>query len=251
MAPHSKHSSRKASSSSHGHRSTLSLQKTEVIINIYDLLPVGRLSSALWMFGSSLLHSAVVLGDKEYAFGGTEQKGVSGVYWTRPRTEPPGATFRAEILHGFTLQTEEDIQATLKEISTEFDGISYNLLTKNCNHFTSALCERLTSRPAPKWINRAAGIGLALPCIVPKQWIEPPDHDTADGELVDDESQRSDSHAGLLDESPRTMNNVDDDESSATDPSSHRASNILQNGRRSREVRDTASRMIPPSEVAV
>ena len=71
-------------------------------------------------------------------------------------------------------------------------GQSYNLLTRNCgslsllslpieeltsagNHFTSHLCERLTERPAPAYINRAASIGVALPCVVPAGWIEPPE----------------------------------------------------------------------------
>ena len=46
----------------------------------------------------------------------------------------------------------------------------------NCNHFTSYLCEKLTGRAAPSWINRAATIGVALPCVVPREWIDAPDH---------------------------------------------------------------------------
>lgn len=46
-------------------------------------------------------------------------------------------------------------------------GTSYNLLTKNCNHFTSFLCQKLTGRSAPSWLNRAASIGVALPCEYP------------------------------------------------------------------------------------
>lgn len=77
----------------------------------------------------------------------------------------------------------------MKEVSEEFLGTNYNLLTNNCNHFTSALCERLTGKAAPGWVNRAASIGLALPCVVPKEWIAPPDHETAEGELLDDEEE--------------------------------------------------------------
>lgn len=73
------------------------------------------------------------------------------------------------------------------QASQEFQGTSYNLLTKNCNHFTSYLCEKLTGRPAPGYLNRAASIGVALPCVVPREWIAPPDYDTADGELLDEE----------------------------------------------------------------
>src|SRR5690242_21132261 len=77
--------------------------------------------------------------------------------------------------------------AHMRQASEEFQGTSYNLLTKNCNHFTSYLCEKLTGRPAPAWVNRAASIGVALPCVVPREWIAPPDYDTADGELLDED----------------------------------------------------------------
>jgi hypothetical protein len=79
------------------------------------------------------------------------------------------------------------------QASEEFQGTSYNLLTKNCNHFTSYLCEKLTGRSAPGWINRAASIGVALPCVVPREWIAPPDYDTADGELLDEDFDESSS----------------------------------------------------------
>lgn len=36
----------------------------------------------------------------------------------------------------------------------------------------------------PAWLNRAAGIGLALPCMVPREWVQGPDVDSADGQLV-------------------------------------------------------------------
>ncbi|KAL9632071.1 MAG: hypothetical protein Q9164_005539 [Protoblastenia rupestris] len=176
------------------HRTTSSVQKTEIFISVYDLLPPGRLASALWFLGSSLLHTGVYIKalNREYAFGGHDRTGMSGVYWTRPGTEPPGGTFRCELLQGFTFQTEEEIEGIVRDVSQRFLGQSYNLLTNNCNHFTSFLCEKLTSSPAPSWLNRAASIGVALPCVVPREWIEPPDHDTADGELLlEDEDERT------------------------------------------------------------
>lgn len=107
--------------------------------------------------------------------------------------EPPGGTFRCELLQGFTFRPEHEIENVIKEVSQEFQGTSYNLLSNNCNHFTSHLCEKLTGKAAPAWLNRAATIGVALPCVVPREWIAPPDHDTADGELLeeDDEDERT------------------------------------------------------------
>ncbi|RYP20964.1 hypothetical protein DL765_002501 [Monosporascus sp. GIB2] len=184
-------------SRSSSHRSTLSLSRTEP----------GRLSSVLWTVGASLLHTGVVINGKEYAYGGHDRRGVTGVYWTPPRTEPPGGRFRMEILHGFAFATPQEIDAIVRHCSDEFDGAAYNLLTRNCNHFTSYLCRKLTGRPGPAWLNRAASIGVALPCVVPRDWIEPPDCAGVDGELVDgaggghgrdDEGYRDDERTGML-----------------------------------------------------
>ncbi|KAI1198072.1 PPPDE putative peptidase domain-containing protein [Nemania serpens] len=184
------------------HRSTLSLTRTEIIINVYDLLPPGRLSSVLWTVGASLLHSGVVINGKEYAYGGHDRRGVTGVYWTQPGTEPAGGTFRVEILQGFTFAAQAEIDAIVRRASLDFDGAAYNILTRNCNHFTSHLCQRLTGRPGPGWLNRAASIGVAFPCVVPRDWVEPPDFDAAEGELLQDED---DSDADAHDESSRML----------------------------------------------
>ncbi|KAH7114475.1 PPPDE putative peptidase domain-containing protein [Dendryphion nanum] len=192
------------------HRSTLSLQRTEIIINVYDLLPPGKVSTVLWAIGSSLLHSGVVINDKEYAYGGHDQRGMTGVYYTRPKQEPPGGTFRQSILHGFSFRPEEELKAIIHEASEQFHGTSYNLLTKNCNHFTSYLCEKLTSRPSPSWLNRAASIGVALPCVVPREWIAPPDHDTADGELLDEDFE--DERSAMLRSDQRRRRHPSEDE---------------------------------------
>lgn len=188
------------------HRSRASSQKTSILINVYDLLPVrllhpssrtlpkplltlfqpGRLTTFAWAIGCSLLHSGVVIDDKEYAFGGHDRPRLTGVYHTKPRTERQGATFRCEILHGFTMASPAEIETIIREASDAFPGTSYNLLTKNCNHFTSYLCEKLTGKPAPAYINRAANIGVALPCIVPQEWVDPGECD----EGLDDENAR-------------------------------------------------------------
>ena len=161
----------------------------------------------LWTFGASLLHSGVVINGKEYAYGGHDHPGVTGVYYTKPKTEPPGGTFRSEILHGFTLATDEEIEAVIKLASEEFTGTSYNLLTKNCNHFSSYLVHKLTGTPGPGWLNRAASIGVAFPCVVPREWVDPPEYDTVDGALVDGEESTNENARMLrsTDELPRLV----------------------------------------------
>lgn len=141
------------------------------------------------------MHSGVVINGREFAYGGHDKHGVTGVYWTKPKALPPGGTFKSEILHGFTLSPQSEIDAIIHEVSIEFQGTSYNLLTKNCNHFTAQLCQRLTGRSGPSWLNRAASIGVALPCIVPRDWIEPPEYDTQGGDLLDNDGHDDDGNS--------------------------------------------------------
>lgn len=43
----------------------------------------------------------------------------------------------------------------------------------NCNTFSDELCFRLTGVHAPAWINRLAGIAVALHCLLPQGWLPP------------------------------------------------------------------------------
>ncbi|KAK3341420.1 PPPDE putative peptidase domain-containing protein [Lasiosphaeria hispida] len=248
---------RKSQKPARSHRSTLSLQKTEIVIHVYDLLPPGRISSTLWFLGTSLLHSGVVINGKEYAYGGHDRRGVTGVYWTKPKTEPPGGTFKCEILHGFTLASQAEIDSIVRDASEEFHGTAYNLLTKNCNHFTSHLCQKLTGRPGPAWLNRAASIGVALPCVVPRDWIEAPDFETADGELLDeDEHDHADERSRMLrtsDEQPRLVDQSERRNTSEEldwDSEAERRTGGSGKGKGKAPARDSAGRTLPAAERA-
>ena len=199
------------------------------------------------------MHSGVVINGKEYAYGGHDRRGVTGVYWTRPRTEPPGGSFRTEILQGFTFATQAEIDAIVRHCSDEFQGPAYNLLTRNCNHFTSHLCQKLTGRPGPAWLNRAASIGVALPCVVPRDWIEPPDHEGVDGELLSDD--RHGEHEDDEDDSENHDDDDDDDDihgdSEQTGMLEHeRRRGTRPKGKGKRATRDSSGRALPASERA-
>ncbi|KAH8837627.1 hypothetical protein MCOR27_001635 [Pyricularia oryzae] len=255
MAPKKSKPSRSSRSSLH--RSSASIHnKTEIKIHVYDLLPPGKLSSTLWALGTSLLHSGVVINGKEYAYGGHDRRGVTGVYWTKPGIEPPGGIFKCEILHGFTFSPQHEIDAIIRAASEHFLGTAYNLLTKNCNHFTQYLCQKLTDRPGPGWLNRAASIGVALPCIVPRDWVEPPDCDLADGELLADEDHDEDNsteRSRMLRNSadrPRliTLEEGSEGGGRSSDEDQPRAS--MSKGQRRNSIRDTSGRQLPAAERA-
>ena len=163
----------------------MSRPKLPVYINIYDLMPPSTLSNVLWPLGLSLLHTGIVLLDREYAYGATTLNNPSqqqtGIFYTSPLTLPPGGTHRLTHLQGFTYLSAKEIEQLLHDASTQFIGDNYNLLTNNCNHFTSYMCKVLTGQEMPSWVNRAARIGVVLPCLVPREWIGVSEaHDTFD-----------------------------------------------------------------------
>ncbi|KAL8666954.1 MAG: hypothetical protein Q9168_007379 [Polycauliona sp. 1 TL-2023] len=149
----------------------------------------GKLSTTLWHLGSPLLHTGLVITslNREYAFGGHAQPSLTGVYYIPPGAEDPNlVTFRLSYLCGFSYLAPAELKKVVQDISGEFLGPSYNLLTRNCNHFSSRMCEVLTGRKAPGWINRAAGIGVCVPCFVPSEWIDmslDDDDESGDGEV--------------------------------------------------------------------
>lgn len=137
-------------------------RKLPISINVYDLMPQSRLSSFMWFTGVSICHSGVVISEEEWAFGGHDVDGVSGVYVTKPRAVPDNAIFRASIAIGFTTLSNKEIRHELDRLRSEYTGPSYDLLKKNCNHFVEEVCLALCGVSPPAWINRIAGIGAKL-----------------------------------------------------------------------------------------
>lgn len=190
------------------------------------------------------------------------------MYYTKPLTSPPGATFKTSILHGFTLRPAEEIDEIIREASEEFDGRSYNLLERNCNHFTDWLVEQLTGRRAPGWLNRASRVGVALPCVVPREWIAPPDYEDAGGELLMDEEEedrRGENERTRMLKRPGERERereseqrrrrdqqaefVDDDDGH-DEWNSEEERRMGGSGKGKKAVRDTSGRVVPPAERA-
>ncbi|KAK9461902.1 PPPDE putative peptidase domain-containing protein [Lipomyces oligophaga] len=161
-----------------------------VMINVYDMLQNSRVAPVIWTLGIPILHSAVEVDGREYAYGGHEESNISGVYYSKPQLLLPGGiSCKVSILHEYTTYSPAEVLAIVNDLSLEFMGTSYNLLHKNCNHFTDALVRRLTDKPVPAWLNRATAIGSAVPCLIPQSYIKPPEPNmssVAQSDIVDD-----------------------------------------------------------------
>nr|XP_019711055.1 uncharacterized protein LOC105059531 [Elaeis guineensis] len=142
----------------------------EVVVHIYDVTNSGseKTNNTIVQINrifkdgiglGGIFHSAVqVYGDEEWSFGFCEYG--SGVFSCPPRRNPM-YTYRESIVLGMTNSSIFTVNQILRELSRAWPGRSYDLLSRNCNHFCDAFCELLGVPKLPGWVNRFANAGDA------------------------------------------------------------------------------------------
>lgn len=93
----------------------------------------------------------------EYAYGAHDFP-ASGVFEVEPR-QCPGFKFRKSIQVGTTCLSATQVREFMEQLSTKYNGDTYHLIVKNCNHFCQDACYQLTGKKIPVWVNRLARIG--------------------------------------------------------------------------------------------
>jgi len=124
-----------------------------VQLNVYS--PSGGLNA--------IYHSGVEVLGAEYVYGGGDTS-FSGVTAQRPKVPPPGSgwVFYQAVSLGASRVSREEVLRIVTEIRRDFPASSYDLLSRNCNHFSDTLSRRLCGQGIPSWVNRAAGIGASV-----------------------------------------------------------------------------------------
>ncbi|EPQ29739.1 uncharacterized protein PFL1_02959 [Pseudozyma flocculosa PF-1] len=89
---------------------------------------------------------------------------------------------------GARLKSVNHALATLQAMRQDatWCGTRYDLLARNCNHFTDAACRLLVGTGIPGWINRSANLGRSVVWAVPKSLL-----DIETGILLDDDAERA------------------------------------------------------------
>ncbi|GAB2291314.1 hypothetical protein Dimus_025572 [Dionaea muscipula] len=136
---------------------------TPVYLNVYDLTPMNKY---LYWAGLGIFHSGVEVHGVEYAFGAHDYP-TSGVFEVEPR-QCPGFKFRKSILIGTTSLDPKQAREFMEQQAGSYNGDSYHLIVKNCNHFCKDVCYKLTGKKLPKWVNRLARLGSACNCVLPE-----------------------------------------------------------------------------------
>jgi PPPDE putative peptidase domain len=153
------------------------MPSTNIVLNVYDVSTpqdpalIPSINSWIGVGGLGVFHSGVEIGGVEYCFGGHEDSST-GVFQIEPRTAPD-ARFRQAIHIGECSLDWRGLRRVLDSYSDGWSGNSYNLLTRNCNHYSDALCFELTGARIPGWVNRLAFIGSKFSAFLPAEFLNP------------------------------------------------------------------------------
>ncbi|KAI5656026.1 hypothetical protein M9H77_24819 [Catharanthus roseus] len=160
--------------------------KTPVYLNVYDLTPMN---GYVYWAGLGIFHSGVEVHGVEYAFGAHDYP-TSGVFEVEPR-QCPGFKFRKSIFIGTTALDPIQVREFIEQQAASYNGDSYHLIVKNCNHFCKDICYKLTGKKIPKWVNRLAKLGSTFNCILPESLkISAVQHDSSYNQERDNEKRR-------------------------------------------------------------
>lgn len=138
-------------------------QEIQVLLNVYDLTPINNYT---YWFGFGIFHTGIEVHGKEYGFGAHDFP-VSGVFEVEPRS-CPGFLFRCSFSLGDIKMSPAEFRMFIESMASEYHGDTYHLISKNCNHFTDDVSQRLTGRRIPKWVNRLAHLGAICSCLLPE-----------------------------------------------------------------------------------
>lgn len=133
-----------------------------MVLHIYHLSGKKRVRFAnhvLRVFGSGAYHAAVEVHGVEWSFGA--KKSGTGVF-SCPPTACSAHTYKKPYLMGYTQCNEAQTERLLEVMAEEWPGSSYELLQRNCTHFSGELCQRLGVGQIPSWVTSLAAAGARL-----------------------------------------------------------------------------------------
>lgn len=143
-------------------------RRTTVTLHVYDVSTnsaTSVLNSVVHMIGTGAFHGAVEIHGKEWSFGECEEG--TGVFGCEP-TKCEMHVYREAIEMGSTTLTKEEVDVLLERLRKEWPGSGYDLLRRNCCHFSDAFCRELGVGEVPSWVmsmaNAGAGVADASSC---------------------------------------------------------------------------------------
>jgi len=136
--------------------------RERVLVRVYDLgttyVTRGVLNRVAKSYGA--FHTGVEVYGREWSFGMTFDDVSTGVTWN-----PPGQnvdhTFRETLSMGYTTLSPTEVLKAIDRLKIEWRGNTYQLLTRNCHHFSDEFCRHLGVARLPTWVNTLAETGAS------------------------------------------------------------------------------------------
>lgn len=110
--------------------------------------------------GHGAFHTGVEVYGREWSFGMTFDERATGVTWNSPGANTDHH-FRETLSMGYTKLSSSEVLKLIERMKVEWKGASYQLLTRNCHHFSDVFSQRLGVGAIPAWCNTLAGTGAS------------------------------------------------------------------------------------------
>jgi len=138
------------------------LGESAVWLHIYDvsgstLRIVNNLARPV---GTGAFHAGVEVFGQEWSFGYAAES-RTGIYNCRPRCNT-AHKYRESLPMGVTSLSEAEVRRLIEALKAEWPGCSYDLLIRNCCHFSDSFCRALGVGPTPEWVTNLAGAGARI-----------------------------------------------------------------------------------------
>lgn len=135
-------------------------RSTSVFANIYNL---SSKNEKLRNVGMGIFHCGIVIYGIEWSFGESIERATeTGLFCCQPGMA--GQLFRSLYL-GDTTMSPAQVDTILHRLENEWKSSEYHILHHNCNHFSQAFCNLLSTNERlrlPDWCNRAARVADAV-----------------------------------------------------------------------------------------
>ncbi|CAE7513155.1 desi2 [Symbiodinium natans] len=111
--------------------------------------PVQVVNEVLRPLGTGAFHAAVEVHGREWSYGQTARG--PGIFENQPAACGQHS-YREAIHMGFTDFSPFEVQMILAEMAKRWRGRDYDVLSKNCCHFSDELCQLLGVGQLPSWV---------------------------------------------------------------------------------------------------
>jgi len=142
----------------------LPIKSAPVVLHVYDMgldTEVHALNRILRALGTGAFHCGVEIYGKEWSYRGMRATKGTGVFWCKPRN-CEGHAYLESIVMGNCRMSELDVVKLLRHLESEWPGTGYDILKRNCCHFSDTLCICMGVGPIPTWVTNLAGTGAAI-----------------------------------------------------------------------------------------